>query len=282
MDSREKRYENTLCSLGIARDISRQHILWWTMILVRRLLLCAILLAPYALVAQSPVEQACAAFDQAIERMDLRTAKATLTGLQSPASNAYDVLYRMARLHVLLGNDERNEQQQLALYEKALDYGNRAVAANAKGMGGYVYRAAANGKIALFKGIFSVADVVARVRDDASQAIRLNNDTPKMLAAAHYILGRAHLNLAKKPKLFRSPLGLGWGSIDEAFRNLKRARELRPGFIMFELEYANCLAEMDDDNGAIAHARTIAGMRNQEPGDPQRKQDALELIKDLE
>lgn len=252
------------------------------MILARRLLLLVMFLTPCVLLAQSPTEQACAAYDQAVERMDLRTAKATLTALQPPASTAYDVLYRMARLHVLLGNDERNEQQQLALYEKALDYGNRAVAANAKGMGGFVYRAAANGKIALFKGIFSVAGVVALVRDDASQAIRLSNDTPKMLAAAHYILGRAHLNLAKKPKLFRAPLGLGWGSIDEAFRNLKRARELRPGFIMFELEYANCLAEMDDENGAIAHARTIAGMRNQEPGDPQRKQDAIELIRDLE
>ncbi len=247
-----------------------------------RSLLLVLLLAPCVLSAQTAIEQACTAFDQAVERMDVRTARTTLMSLQAPVSSSYDVLYRMARLHVLLGNDERNEQQQLAMYEKALEYGNRAVAANAKGMGGYVYRAAANGKIALFKGIFSVADVVARVRDDAAQAIRLSNDTPNMLAAAHYILGRAHLNLAKKPKLFRSPLGLGWGSIDEAFRNLRRARELRPGFIMFELEYANCLAEMDDDNGAIAHARTIAGMRNQEPGDPQRKQDAVALIRDLE
>ena len=246
------------------------------------LALATLFLLPYLLVAQTSVEQTCATFDQAVERMDLKAAKSTLMSLQPPASTAYNVLYRMARLHVLLGNDERNEQQQLALYEKALEYGNRAVATNGKGMGGYVYRAAANGKIALFKGIFSVADVVARVRDDASQAIRLSNDTPKMLAAAHYILGRAHLNLAKKPKILRAPLGLGWGSIDEAFRNLKRARELRPGFIMFELEYANCLAEMDDEAAAIAHARTIAGMRNQEPGDPQRKQDAVALIKDLE
>lgn len=256
--------------------------------LFRRLLVLTTWVIPFVTQAQTPVEQACTAFDQAVERMDVKTAKSMLMSVQPPASTAYDVLYRMARLHVLLGNEERNEQRQLELYEKALDYGNRAVASNPNGVGGYVYRAAANGKIALFKGIFSVADVVAKVRDDASQAIRLSNGNPKLLlaakllAAAHYILGRAHLNLAKKPKIVRSPLGLGWGSIDEAFRNLKRARELRPGFIMFELEYANCLAEMDDDVGAIAHARTIAGMQYQEPGDPQRKQDAVALIKDLE
>ncbi len=271
-----------MCSVGATCDIRADHNHWGFTMLVRLLLVLFALVLPFVTQAQTPVEQACTAFDQAVERMDLKTAKSTLMSLQAPASTTYDVLYRMARLHVLLGNEERNEQQQLAQYEKALDYGNRAVASNSKGMGGYVYRAAANGKIALFKGIFSVADVVARVRDDASQAIRLSNDTPKMLAAAHYILGRAHLNLAKKPKIFRAPLGLGWGSIDEALRNLKRARELRPGFIMFELEYANCLAEMDDDSGAIAHARTIAGMRNQEPGDPQRKQDAVALIRDLE
>lgn len=227
-------------------------------------------------------QQACQQFDDQVERLDVSGAASTLKAAFATAPSDYEVLYRMARLHVLLGNDETNKDKQLALYEKAVDYGNKAIAANGKGMGGYVYRAAANGKIALFKGIFSVSDVVAKVRDDAWYAIKLGNGAPNMMAAAHYILGRAHLSLAAKPKLFRSPLGLGWGNVDEAYTHLKKARELRPGFVMYELEYAKCLAEMDKEQDALTVARKIAALKNIEPGDPQRKNEAKDLIADLE
>lgn len=227
-------------------------------------------------------QQACQQFDDQVERLDVSGAASTLKAAFSTAPSDYEVLYRMARLHVLLGNDEPNKDKQLALYEKAVDFGNKAIAANGKGMGGYVYRAAANGKIALFKGIFSVSDVVAKVRDDAWYAIKLGNGAPNMMAAAHYILGRAHLSLAAKPKLFRSPLGLGWGNVDEAYTHLKKARELRPGFVMYELEYAKCLAEMDKEQDALTVARKISGLKNIEPGDAQRKNEAKDLIADLE
>lgn len=231
--------------------------------------------------ANVDIESACSTFDEHIERLDLNNARSVLTGAYSEAPAQYDVLYRMARLHVLLGDAEPNEDKQLSLYEKALDYGNKAVAANGRAAGGYVYRAAANGKIALFKGIFSVGEVVAKVRDDAWYAIKLNT-TPRLTAAAHYILGRTHLSLSAKPKILRGPLGLGWGNLDEAQEHLRKARELRPGFIMFELEYARCLAELDRESDAIDLARKIASMKLQEPGDPKRKQEALELINDLE
>lgn len=224
---------------------------------------------------------ACSSVDEHIERLDLNNARTILQGAYEEAPTSYDVVYRMARLHVLLGDAEVNEDKQLTLYEKALDYGNKAVAANGKAAGGYVYRAAANGKIALFKGIFSVGDVVSKVRDDAWYAIKLNT-TPRLTAAAHYILGRAHLSLSAKPKILRGPLGLGWGNIDEAYEHLRKAREMRPGFIMFELEYARCLAELDRESEAIELARKIAAMKLQEPGDPDRKKQALELINNLE
>lgn len=228
------------------------------------------------------IDEACNLFDDQVERLELSAAASTLKAAFATAPSDYEVLYRMARLQVLLGNEETNKDKQLALYEKGVDYGNKAIAANNKGMGGYVYRAAANGKIALFKGIFSVGSVVAKVRDDAWYAIKLGNGTTKLQAAAHYILGRTHLSLAAKPKIIRSPLGLGWGNVDEAYTHLKKARELRPGFVMYELEYAKCLAEMDKEQDALTVARKIAALKNIEPGDPQRKNEAKDLIADLE
>ena len=243
------------------------------------LIILALAFAPF--VANADVQQLCKQFDDQVEALDVKGAKNTIDAAYKEDPKSHDVLFRLARVHNFLGDQEWQDEKKLAMYNKALEYANKAIAANGKSMGGYVYRAAANGKIALFKGIFSVASVVNAVRDDATKAIQLNNDTPERLAAACYILGRTHLNLVKKPKLVRLPLGLGWGNIEEASANIKRARQLRPNFVMFELEYARCLAEMDMEGEAISVAQRIAGLKNQEPGDQQRKQDAVQLINDL-
>lgn len=248
---------------------------------MRNILVFVLALLSAGTIALADVQQLCKQFDAKIEALDVKGAKSIIDAAFKEDVKSSDVLYRMARIHVILGDQEGADDKKLAMYNKALDYANKAIASNAKSMGGYVYRAAANGKIALFKGIFSVAKVVNAVRDDATRAIQLNNETPERLAAAHYILGRAHLNLVKKPKLVRMPLGLGWGNIEEATSNLKRARQLRPNFVMFELEYARCLAEMDQENDAINVAQRVGSLQNREPGDQQRKQEAQQLINDL-
>ncbi len=230
---------------------------------------------------QGSIADRCRKFDALVEQLNVAKAKLAIEDAHELEPTNYDVLFRMARLHVLLGDQEADEDRQLALYEEALGYANDAIKANGKGMGGYVYRAAANGKVALFKGIFSVGDVVTKVRDDAWYAINLNNEGTERLAAAHYILGRAHLALSYKPGWIRGPLGLGWGDLNEAHTHLKKARELRPGFIMFELEYARCLVEMDEEGAATKIARSIASMKLQEPGDDKRKREAEELLEEL-
>jgi len=227
------------------------------------------------------VDQRCRNFDALIEQLQVDKARQVIEEALSQEPSRYEVLFRMARLQVLLGDRASDETVQLAHYESGVEYANQAIKANGKGMGGYVYRAAANGKVALFKGIFSVGGVVSKVRDDAWYAITLNNEGTDRLAAAHYILGRAHLALSYKSALIRAPLGLGWGDLDEAHTHLKKARELRPGFIMFELEYARCLAEMDETGTAMKIARSIASMKLQEPGDDKRKREAEELLEEL-
>lgn len=221
----------------------------------------------------------CASFDDLIESLDVKGARQAIEQAYKEAPSSYEVLYRMARLNIIMGDQEKVEDNKLPYYTKGVEFADKALAVNGKGMSGYVYRAAANGKVALFKGIFSVGGVVNKVRDDAWSAIKLNNETTQRLASAHYILGRAHLNLTKKPKLVRYPLGLAWGNIEEAYENLKKARELRPDFIMFELEYARVLIAMDREDEGKVIARRIAGLTLKEPGDKERKNEALELLK---
>jgi tetratricopeptide (TPR) repeat protein len=84
----------------------------------------------------------------------------------------YEVLWRIARAYINLG-DLRPKDQQLAAYEKAKTYADQAAAANPKGSMGYTQVAVALGKIALFKGVFQSVGLVKQVKAACDRAIEL-------------------------------------------------------------------------------------------------------------
>jgi hypothetical protein len=77
------------------------------------------------------------------------------------------------------------------------------------------------------------------------------------------------------------PLGLGFGNLADALANLRRATELRPGFVMFELEYGRALAADDRTAEARTRLQGVAAMAEQELGDDTRKREAAELLRTL-
>jgi tetratricopeptide (TPR) repeat protein len=123
-------------------------------------------------------------------------------------------------------------------FQKALFYADSSVKLAPGEAETYVRRAIANGKIALFEGVFSAIGSVNDVRDDSEHAIELGNGGNYTQALAHYILGRAHYKVCQKTILLRLPLGLGWGDMDDSIRELEMAVKLRPNFRMFYLALA--------------------------------------------
>ena len=77
--------------------------------------------------------------------------------------------------HMSTSTDEE-EDAQFAKYELALEYADKAVSLAPDQSVTYLRRAIANGRIALFQGVFSVAGVVEEVRLDCEKAIELNQD----------------------------------------------------------------------------------------------------------
>jgi tetratricopeptide (TPR) repeat protein len=83
--------------------------------------------------------------------------------------NNYEVLWRISRSlvdlgeHLPAGTDEE-KAKQLELYDKSREFANKAIAANATGAMGYTRRAIANGRVALFKGVWESLDLVKQVR----------------------------------------------------------------------------------------------------------------------
>ncbi len=190
-----------------------------------------------------------------------------------------DVLWRISRSYIDIGEHlptatDEEKENQLATYQKSLDYANKAVAADPKNSMAYCRRAIASGRVALFKGVFSVGALVNSTRDDCQKAIELDPSN----AAAYYVLGRAHAKLVEKPKLFRWPLGLGWGNIDDAIKNYEKAITLRPGFIMYRLDAARAYVENDDYGKAKEQLKTIATLSKLDEDDDQFRKEAKELL----
>jgi tetratricopeptide (TPR) repeat protein len=198
----------------------------------------------------------------------------------------YAVLWRMSRAYVdiaehLPAATDKQKDEQLAMYSKALDYANRTIQASPGNMMGYLRRAIANGRVALFKGIFSVIGLVKDVKADVEKAISLNNENKQALAVAHFVLGRTHAKVCEKGYMLRLPLGLGWGDRDVATKEFDQAIAINPSYIMFRLEAARNLIEEDEYQKAREHLLKIASLPVQDEDDEQCKKDAIALLKEI-
>lgn len=226
------------------------------------------------------VKAACDKADALIEEGKVGEARKALDAAYQAGINDYEWLWRSSRVTLLQADVETDPKKQEAMYYEAQRLAEESLKRNPNGMFGYIRRAAAAGKIALTKGVLGAAEQVKSARADAEKAIALNNATPQALAAAHYILGRTHLKLSETAKAKRMLVGLGFGNLDDALKNLKRAVDLRGDFVMYNLEYARALAANNQFAEAKQYAQKAASGKDMEPGDAGRRKEASDLLKE--
>jgi tetratricopeptide (TPR) repeat protein len=227
----------------------------------------------------APLRQMLQNSDDLFDKFDNRTAKEILLDANKIYPHNANVMWRLSRVEMHIADhmpasDEKQKDTQLNAYEIAYSYADSAVAADPRNSMAYTFRAATNGKIALFKGVFSVAPIVKQVRADCEKAISLDPNN----SIAYYILGRTHAKLAEKPTVFRWPLGLAWGNIDDAIRFFQKAVSLDPTFIMFRLDLAKALLSTDDYKKAEEQLEAIASLPKRDEDDDARKSEAENLL----
>lgn len=191
----------------------------------------------------------------------------------------YEALWRISRSYTDIGEHQpattdEEKAAQLKTYEKALEFAEKAVAVNANGSMGYARRAIANGRIALFKGIWESLDLVKQTKADCEKAIALDTNN----AAAYYVLGRTHMKVSEKPKIIRWPLGLSWANLDESVKNFEKSIALRSEFIMYRLDCARAYIELDEYDKARVHLTTISTLPTMDEDDGQFRKEAQELL----
>jgi tetratricopeptide (TPR) repeat protein len=198
----------------------------------------------------------------------------------------WEVLWRISRAlvdiaeHMPSSTDEQ-EEAQFKKYEQSLAYADKAVNLAPDKTITNLRRAIANGRIALFKGVFSAAGYVNDVKEDVDRAIKLNNSGTENLATAHYVLGRTHAKLAEKSSVFRWPLGLSWGDADEGIKHFKRAIQLRSDFIMYHMDLAKTYIAEDEYEKAREHLKKIPEMPIQDEDDQKLIAESKKLLQEI-
>ncbi len=200
--------------------------------------------------------------------------------------NNFEVFWHLSRTYVdiadrMPNSNKDQENAQLAVYQTALDYAEKAVKAKPDQSAGLLRRAIANGKIALFKGVFSVAGVVNSVRADLEKAIQLGNGGNFTQGVAHYVLARTHAKTSEKWKPARSVLGLGWADNEIALKEYKKAIEIYPGYIMFYVDYANSLIREDEYKTAREMLNKALTCQHQHQDDDKRIAEAKKILNDI-
>ena len=197
----------------------------------------------------------------------------------SLSPNEYDILWRLSRTYVDIGEHlpdqtSAEKDKQLEYYEKSMDFAKKAIAVNPKGAMGYTREAIANGRIALFKGVFKAPGLVKQTKADCEKAISLD----PLDATAYYVLGRAHAKVMEKPGFVRWAAGLDWANMDDAIKYYEKSIELRPSFIMYRLDCARAYVEEDEYGKARAHLLKIASLPKEDEDDDVFRKEALELL----
>jgi tetratricopeptide (TPR) repeat protein len=211
-------------------------------------------------------------FKKANQAIDLELSQKSL----DPARD-FNGKWRKSRVEIFLGDEAKDDSKKQEHYQNALKLAEEAILVNSNHGQGYLRKAAAAGKVALFKGILEAREYVAQVRDSASMAIEKSQNDPEVLATAHYILGRTHLKLSDTPFVIRKPIGLGWGNVSEAEKNILKATELKPDSVLFWTEAAKLykkLKKADEFKKAVDKAKSLPEV---EPSDRDAKRELESL-----
>jgi hypothetical protein len=249
---------------------------------MRPLLLALLTVATLSPVGAQQLAPELARVDSLVLALNVPAAVTAIEAEARRTPRDFEMLWRLSRVRLLQGDaSPAQSRPQDRFYRQAMDIAEQAIKANPTAPDGYVRRAAAAGKVALFAGVLDASDFVLQAKADVERVIGLPNVPPVTLATAHYILGRTHLKLTETPRPIRMPLGLGFGNLNDAQTNLRLARQLRPGFIMFELELARALVANNQSADARPILTAIAALPLMEPGDEVRKSEASDLLKTL-
>ncbi len=203
-------------------------------------------------------------------------------------SNNSEVLWKLGRSYVDVGEDmqdaipkdasKKEKKAPLQYYETAKGYLEQSISIKEDEADAHFELARASGRIALFKGIWSVSGLVKAAKREIERTLELD---PEYDGAWHF-LGRWHRNVAQKSILIRKPLGLGSANKDEGIECFKKAIELAPDILNHHFELGKSYIDKKKWDEAKSELEIALTCEDDDRKNPKRRELAEQWIELLD
>jgi tetratricopeptide (TPR) repeat protein len=233
----------------------------------------ALILIPFASLFASPVTEAISLGDSLYEANDYPGSISAYQKGLAIDSLSPEVNWKLARSLNIQAELEPKDKQ-LAIYERAAIISQRCISGDSLLAEGHFQLARAQGRVALFKGVFKSVSLAKQVKREADKTLVLD---PKHDGAYH-ILGRWHREVAQKPKFLRSAIGLGEADKKKGLECFRKAIELNPNYINHHLEYGISLMDSDQKDQAKAQFELCQTLPASRPLDLKYQNEAKEYL----
>jgi tetratricopeptide (TPR) repeat protein len=283
---RSSRIGNTLafllCILSFARHSSMRPRCCSLLFVI------VLLLVPSSAPAQSTdpegasLQAALAPIDSLRQAGDFRAARDRLQAVREKHPERVDVLWRLVYTWTDLGQGTDDQDKRTTYYENALDVAKAGLAADSSSARAHLAMAVAQGRAALDAGTRERIRRSRAVKRHAERAIALDST----LDGAYHSRGRWHREVQDIGFFQRAIVktvygGLPESSIDQAVRDFQKAIELNDE-VFHHLELAKTYLQMDRSEAARRELQTALDMPGTDPFDPKYKEEAQELLDDLD
>jgi tetratricopeptide (TPR) repeat protein len=193
-----------------------------------------------------------------------------------------DLLWRIARQYALSMNDTEAKEEQKRRGERALEYANRAVAANPRSAKAQLAVAVCYGRLIPFGDTKTKVTYSRLIKQYAETALQLDPTD----SYAYHILGAWHYELAKLSPLMRSAAKLIYGEIpsasnESAVRYLREAVSRAPERVSHRVELGRAYVALGDLSEARTELQVALGLPNREKDDPESKRRAVDALRKL-
>jgi len=237
--------------------------------------------APGVAAQQNDLSDTLSQVDSLRAAGDFRQAFATLNDLAQDNPNHAEVLWRLSRTKVDIGEQRTRDEERERFYQQAFEDAEAAIAADSANARAHLAGAIAAGRVGLISGTRRKVEMSRTVKEHVDRAIDLNPDLP----AAYHVRGRWNYEVASLGFFSRTVVravygGLPDASYEAAVENFERSIALDDR-VVDRLELARTYIAMDQETQARTELQRALELPNKDPDDPQYKEEARELLDDI-
>lgn len=219
--------------------------------------------------------------DDAFARMEYAHAAAVYDSLLLSDSSRADVLWRLARLNVCLG-DTAPDDRKMDFYERAELLARRSIAVDSTSSEAHSWRAAALGSLAVNGGAKQKVQLAREIKRELDRAVACNPDDD----VAHSILGSFYRAIGSVSWLERQLAniflgGLPSGGYEDGEREFQIAIRLAPDALRHHFELGLLYLDWDRPDQALRAFSRAAELRPQMVSDRSRVERARDWVEKL-